>query len=594
MEEINFIKSIPIKSITTPMTLFEQEQMADQLIREINKKSQNSTNEYALPDHLEKFRLEYENASKKAIKLPTIISQLSPRSRKKIASLPAPNKVERQQIKKIESMEIHSGYIYQNLNKQLDINGNVLDPVDMAVDTGALRTNLPLPSRDAPLEVDRSSTEFYEAIEQSVRRKNEQAKKISSMFDHHPSAGAKPTTLKQYGSSRGGKRPAEEEPALHQSQSGKAIVLPKLAPVSYSSTSELSKFVAATLTSGPPTRAVSAQRSDAGPRLSGSASSSQYDLLFSRGPEKVAFGSQSGKHNSQSSGGQYKQAKQPSLQRPQLAKMTEQRAASTVTDESQPLLGNDRPHPTSQPSSALAVHGISSAPPQHSLAHEYSPLIQETDGLMRGVYDQYSKNREVAVRDATRRQQHSEREYLNQFSVEVFEQCGLDINKEYIRLRKFKSYIKLLLYYVRSFRLRAAFAHYKAQVLLVRKAVLRRAAQRVYCAIKAAIYWNSLRARELLKRNRLASEEDLERQEQRFAQQSAGRIQRAVRRAAKMRTIRRRLLMRRSATKIQKRMRGCIGRRRAHAVLLMHQYVFRNATIIQATARRRLALRKVL
>jgi hypothetical protein len=209
------------------------------------------------------------------------------------------------------------------------------------------------------------------------------------------------------------------------------------------------------------------------------------------------------------------------------------------------------------------------------------------------VYDSYSKNREKVLRHQARAPTPaSQKEYLNQFSVGVYEQIGLDINKEYIRLRKFKGYIKLLLFYVYTFRLRAAFVQYREQVRQVRLAMERAAAQRVYCAIKCSLVWKAIQRREELKRNQANRDADNERAFQLLIAECANKIRNGVRKYTAMKVVKRMLGKRRAATLIQKRLRGVLGRMRAHAVLLMFQYIFRNATVIQCAARKRLAVRK--
>jgi hypothetical protein len=54
-----------------------------------------------LPRHLERFRRDYERMQASKVQLPTL-SQLSPRTRRKMAVLPPPNEAELQAIEKIE------------------------------------------------------------------------------------------------------------------------------------------------------------------------------------------------------------------------------------------------------------------------------------------------------------------------------------------------------------------------------------------------------------------------------------------------------------------------------------------------------------
>jgi hypothetical protein len=95
----NFLQSFSIEEITTPLTLSQQEQLADKLVRTI--KSKDTSNK--LPDYLEEFRRVYDGPNRLEAKLP-VLRQLSPRSKRMIALMPKPNEVELQKVRKIERM----------------------------------------------------------------------------------------------------------------------------------------------------------------------------------------------------------------------------------------------------------------------------------------------------------------------------------------------------------------------------------------------------------------------------------------------------------------------------------------------------------
>jgi hypothetical protein len=87
--------------IMTRESLTHQEKAAAKLIDDISrlKSAESSSFKYELPEYLEKFKREYEAITKKTLDIP-IMNLLSPRTRKKISQLPAPNDEEKTLIEK--------------------------------------------------------------------------------------------------------------------------------------------------------------------------------------------------------------------------------------------------------------------------------------------------------------------------------------------------------------------------------------------------------------------------------------------------------------------------------------------------------------
>lgn len=104
----NYLSSFNIKEIMTPLTLFEQEQIAQQLVQRIIANEQRVAQSQQLPQHLEEVRQTFDSKTKVNVKLP-VLSQLSPRTKRKIASLPKPNDHELQEVRKLERMTKETG-----------------------------------------------------------------------------------------------------------------------------------------------------------------------------------------------------------------------------------------------------------------------------------------------------------------------------------------------------------------------------------------------------------------------------------------------------------------------------------------------------
>ena len=144
-----------------------------------------------LPRHLERFRRDYERMQASKIQLPTL-SQLSPRTRRKMAVLPPPNEVELQAIAKIEA-DLQQQPVQKAYDKIADIASStlarqhllrgtmslssisdVLGPgrgePGVAGDTFNPTFKARMPSSMNPLALDASSAAFLDRLKHDIER----------------------------------------------------------------------------------------------------------------------------------------------------------------------------------------------------------------------------------------------------------------------------------------------------------------------------------------------------------------------------------------------------------------------------------------
>jgi len=192
-------QSYTVHGISAAFTLEEQEKAADRLVRQVIRRSDEilrsellSQEKNRLPDHLEKFRLEFEEMEKKkqSVKLPVIL-QVSPRSRKKISLLPPPNETEKLKLEEIEkySRRIQPVSIYSKLETKT-LMASEFDDTDVSnfyknIDKLKARPHLP---KTGSAAIENSSTKYFENIAFHVERKAYQIRKIDELL-----VGDKPT-----------------------------------------------------------------------------------------------------------------------------------------------------------------------------------------------------------------------------------------------------------------------------------------------------------------------------------------------------------------------------------------------------------------
>eukprot|EP01032_Pedospumella_encystans_P023431 gene23431-26525_t len=211
-DDSEFLKSFAIRNVSANITLEEQEAAANALVREALQQSKKyqAEHNYKLPDHLEQFRLEYERAAVKSKVSMPVVSQLSPRTKREASLLPKPTFYEEQKIKK-----------FVELSKKTDTNTlyNGLIPKQKSEEvprfSAIANAKMILIPHNIHKEVAKDSTQFFETMENAVKRKKAQDEKMAQLFDKYSDA---PKAAK--GSSG---PPAPNQPATR-----KGSVLPKL------------------------------------------------------------------------------------------------------------------------------------------------------------------------------------------------------------------------------------------------------------------------------------------------------------------------------------------------------------------------------
>ena len=532
--DADYLQSFAIRNVSANISLEEQEAAANALVREAlhQSKMYQADHNYKLPDHLEQFRLEYERASEKSKLSIPMVSQLSPRTKREASLLPKPTFFEEQKINKLVE-----------LSKKTDTNTlyNGLIPKQKADDlprfSSIANSKMVLIPHNVPRDVNKKSTNYFETMENAVKRKKEQDEKLARLFDKYsdePKVVAKSVNTST---------------TSHTHVQRKQSVLPKLAPMSSSAT------LAPSAVKAQPTASSVSAVSTAPRSAIGRAGSLNLSRSFST-------------------------------------------LGMVPTGGPKPGSASYAPLSSIDPNHDEAVVSANT-PLLHSMLQS-NPLLGERGSVRYSTQDMASilQQRYAAENDRLQRitaklDAKSETEYLNLFSVQVLEESGLDLNKEYNKIRNYTVYLMQLSYHFYIQRMRAGFAHFHGQYRKIREARMAKASQIIMRAVRLGVYLLTKTER----RRRQHAQSDFE--SQRLREIEALRrakcriIYRAMFMFTKMREIRRLVRNRKAATKIQKRVRGMIGRRIAHEWKVMHAFLTRHAVKIQCAYRCRLARRKV-
>jgi hypothetical protein len=124
----NYLSTFNLSELTKPLSLSEEEQLANELVQNIFQQEKEKDDRYKLPEHLEQIKRLLDPPNKVKKKLP-IISQLSPRTKNKIATLPKPNDFELQEVRNIEklSKKVGGQLVYDEIAKKRPVSR--LDPL---------------------------------------------------------------------------------------------------------------------------------------------------------------------------------------------------------------------------------------------------------------------------------------------------------------------------------------------------------------------------------------------------------------------------------------------------------------------------------
>lgn len=647
LEDLNFLKSFTLRSVSSKLTLEEEERAANSLVREALHKSKQYQKEhnYVLPDHLEQFRLEYEKAEKKKVSIP-LMSQLTPRTKRELSTMPRPTYFEEQKANKLVELS-------RKTDKETLYNSLIPAESHEAVPrySELVKSTMVMIPNNISKEVDRASTNYFETMEYAKTRKQEQDAKLARLFDKYSTSAvdeAPRAAHKDKGSTRNCPHPgsppqAHKKSTMSETLSSTTAVVPK----SVIATASASSAPTAVLTSNKKAAGITTSTvagKEAGEKeqsmlhrvLSFDAASIKSSIksagLASLGAvptlsdpaaalrekasssssrpaqqQKASFGFSLSKslsllspiELSTSSGQAQRGAAPKSAQSDRKAyarlppqKMSHQNAnnnTASMGDESEALVKEHTPILYSM----LKAHSnggddsssinINNATPKYN-ATEMSAILAQ----------RYNAENERLQRVMAKLKQKSEQEYLNLFSVKVLEESGLDLNKEYNRVRNYTIYLMQLSYHFYIQRMRSGFTHLHSQVLKERALRIKKASLVVLKTVKLGVYIITMNERKRKKEEQRVQEQlRLELIEKKRVR-NFEIVYRSLFYFRQIKKIRHLLQRRRAATRIQKRVRGNIGREKAHKWKVLHAYLSAKALMIQCAYRSRLARRKVM
>jgi len=534
-DDTDFLKSFAIRNVSANISLEEQEEAANALVREALQQSKQYQAEHnnKLPDHLEQFRLEYERAAEKSKVAIPIVSQLSPRTKREASLLPTPTFYEEQKIKKLVE-----------LSKKTDTNTlyNGLIPKHRAEEaprfSAIANAKMVLIPHNVHKEVQKNSTHYFETMEHAVKRKQEQDEKMARLFDKYNDEPNKATHKPSIATVSG------------QSNRRQSVV-PKLAPMANSTTN------APISTNAPFTPADGPQSPQRSPKRSAMGRAGVMNLSRS-------FSALGAVPSSASRPGT---ADYAPLTQNAIDPNYDEKLEPSVTPLLYSMFQNN----------PLAEKNV------HYSTQEMSALLER----------KFVAENERLQRITAKLQQKSETEYLNLFSAKVLDETGLDLNKEYNKIRNYTIYLMQLSYHFYVQRMRAGFMQFHAQFAKIRAARIQRASEVVFRAVKLGVYLLTKTEKSRRANAQFEAEAKRLRELEALHRAKVKIIHRAMFLYTKMRHIRQLLRRRRAATSIQRRVRGVIGRRVALEWKILHAFLSRHALVIQCAYRCRLARRKV-
>ena len=467
-------------NISSDFNLKEQEIAAEKLVRQVIRKTDEilkserklDQEKNRLPDHLEKFRHDFEELEKRkqTVKLP-IISQISPRSKKKISLLPPPNEIEKHRLDEIEKISKHikPKVIYNQLETKT-IMASEQDDADVtnfynSIDKLRSRPHLPKPG---VVSVEKSSTKFYDSIASNIERKTFQTRKIEELLNEKKVDSTRPST----------------------------------SSMSLSSSSSLEVFA-------------------------GMTHSHSSNLIGKVEPSQL-------KKNS---------------------------------------VPRDLFSQTIDVNLSLPAKNILSP------SMKYEVLTQQKQKLNE-------------LTDTTKIQAQ-EKEYLNKFSVKVYEEIGVDLNKEYNRMRRFKNCIKIIMVHFYKSRTAAAFAWWVAQTKRCNIALQHRAATKINQALFSAMFRKNDAEKKKLRREQFEAEMERRRVRNALLSRMANKIKLCIWKYVYRKLQAHRAAKNQVAILLQKRFRGWRARAYFDKILSRYNLCNHSATVIQTAFRRSLAIRQV-
>jgi hypothetical protein len=580
LEELNFLKAFAVNNVVSNLSLEEEERAANALLRAAYAKSKKfqEDHNYALPDHLEQFRRGYEKADHKAKGRIPMVSTLSPRTRRELSLLPPPNAFEEKKIDRLLdlSKKTDKSSLYGQLAQQPPVGD---EPRFSAI----VNSHMVLIPHNAVKDVGKASTHYFETMEHAKQRKQEQDAKLARLFDKYKDAASdEPTKGRSKtpsGQSRGNAAP--------RSPSRGKRVLPKLAlcllPTAATENTERSSAGGPTDVAQAADASVASQPTSSAKKANSTKASGGFSLSRSltsltAAPARAALTNNAAAVLARPSS---MEGKIGSPKKPAAAVMTsvEVTVSGAHETEAETLVAENTP---------LLYSLFKSNPVFADRGLRYSQSAMEQI-----INERYQHESDRLARITAKLQQKSEQEYLNLFSVKVLDEIGLDLNKEYNKIRNYTIYLMQLSYHFYIQRMRAGFVHFHAQYAKIREARLKHARKVIFRSVQMGIY---ILTQNEKRRRRV--EQDRAEELRRLAADAEFRrkcliVYRSLFYHKQMKILRRRVRQRRMATRIQRRLRGVIGRRIAREWRALKALLSRSALVIQCAYRQRLAWRKV-
>ena len=558
LSDINFLNSFSAESLLSSSISLEQEELvAASLVREALRRSEAyaQAHDYKLPDHLEQFRLEYENVEKKRNSVPMPeIRQLSPRTRKHISLLPKPTEYEEKKIKQIEEWvnKVDTAAAYSKLprlplSSMIDISDPLLpiSAIGKMVSKDLLRSS----GGSDVLPVDNQSTHYYVTMEHARKYEKEKLEKLDRLFNKLDDGSVR---------SKGSKKRSLDSKDVRR-------INVKLPALIVNDNSALRDFVEAKRAHSPQDRLVSTADYSA-----------DTATIMSSSVKTDTIKTDKGFTNKGKS------------RKPPLNLDSEITVSASIASPA--AVGSFK-------SSHSTVRDLSTDSRNNQgevdIVREYEPILKSTQALTSALNDKYVKQLDQLLNLKKKDGDQSEKEFLNLFSERVLDEIGLDLNKEYNKVRHFKLNLMKLSYSFYIHRLKNGFAQFIRQSVKLKSMILNRAASIICRALRRFnIVLNEHRRMTMLKEQARQEAIRLERRLN-VEQYSSKVITRAIFLYTRRKKFRREWRIRRGCIKIQARMRGFLTRK-AVLVLRSKRLIFiRNAITIQCAYRCRLARRKV-
>ncbi len=226
----------------------------------------------------------------------------------------------------------------------------------------------------------------------------------------------------------------------------------------------------------------------------------------------------------------------------------------------------------------------------------YAQVSNETKRFAKRILSSYSQQKtRFAVQTARVDQMESKsEEWMDAYKLALHDDLGVDIDATFLQRKLADRAIRLMMFYILEVQLKNAFTFLRDQTRRVTNARFMRAAALINRIGRGLVGRQYARMRAQKLKDRLDHERSTKYKRIRLENAKARIITRAIRKYAKMKTIKWMLFRRRAATTIQRRARGIQGRDYARRVRRWRDWLKINATMIQCAYRQRLARRRVV